>query len=101
MAGLHPTEVQELLLSTQVLVHFDPNHCLCLVRHQSMELGWCCHMLWSQKTSGICVAFPESSRNGYSQIEKEGFACILEVTKSHMYVQYMVVLFSWSQIANR
>ena len=81
---------KELLLSTQVLVHFDPKRPLVLscdaskygngaVLSHTIEDG-------AEKPVALASRSLNQAEKGYSQIEKEGLACIFGVTKFHTYL---------------
>ena len=81
---------KELLLSSQLLVHFDPNleiHLACdassygigAVLSHKMPDG-------SEKPVGFVSRTLTDAEKKYSQIEKEGLACVYGVTRFHSYL---------------
>ena len=81
---------KELLLSSQLLVHFDPNleiHLACdassygirAVLSHKMPNG-------SEKPVGFVCRTLTDAEKKYSQIEKEGLACVYGVTRFHSYL---------------
>ena len=81
---------KELLLSSQLLVHFDPNleiHLACdassygigAVLSHKMPDG-------SEKPVGFVSRTLTDAEKKYSQIEKEGLACVYGVTHFHSYL---------------
>ena len=81
---------KELLLSSQLLVHFDPNleiHLACdassygigAVLTHKMPDG-------SEKPVGFVSRTLTDAEKKYSQIEKEGLACVYGVTRFHSYL---------------
>ena len=81
---------KELLLSSQLLVHFDPNleiHLACdassygigAVLSHKMPDG-------SEKPVGFVSRTLTDAEKKYCQIEKEGLACVYGVTRFHSYL---------------
>ena len=81
---------KELLLSSQVLVHFDPKLPIRLACDASdYGIGAVMsHVMpdGSEKPVGIFSRTLTKTKQKYSQIEKEALACVVEVTRFHSYL---------------
>lgn len=79
---------KEQLLSTQVLVHYDPNLEL-VIACDASPYGVCAvssHRMPDGMKQPIRIMNTLGCRKKYSQIEKEGLACVFGVTRFHAYV---------------
>lgn len=81
---------KELLLSSQILVHFDPSleiHLACDASAYSIGAVLSHKMLdGSEKPMGFASRTLTEADKKYSQIEKEGLACVFGVTRFHSYL---------------
>ena len=81
---------KELLLSSQVLVHFDPQHPIVLACDASSNgIGAVLSHRYTDGTEKpiefVCRTLTETEKQ-YSQVEKEGLACVFGVTRFHTYI---------------
>ena len=81
---------KELLLSSQVLVHFDPKHPIVLACDVSSHgIGAVLSHRYtdgSEKPIGFVSRTLTETEKRYSQVEKEGLACVFGVTRFHTYM---------------
>ena len=80
---------KKLLLSSQLLVHFDPNLEIHLACDASYGIGAVLsHKMpdGSEKLVGFVSRTLTDAEKKYSQIEKEGLACVYGVTRFHSYL---------------
>ena len=79
-----------LLLSSQVLVHFDPKHPIVLACDASSHgIGAVLSHRYSdgsEKPIGFVSRTLTETEKRYSQVEKEGLACVFGVTRFHTYI---------------
>ena len=78
-----------LLLSSQVLVHFDPKNPIILACDASSHgIGVLSHRYsdGSEKPIGFVSRTLTETEKRYSQVEKEGLACVFGVTRFHTYI---------------
>ena len=81
---------KELLLSSQILVHFDPSLEICLACDAS-DYGICdvlSHLMpdGAEKPVGFVSRTLSVAEKKYSQLEKEALACVFGVRRFHSYL---------------
>ena len=84
------TESKKLLLSSQVLVHFDPTlsiHLACDASDYGLG-AVLSHVMpdGSEKPIGFVSRMLSDTEKKYSQIEREALACVVGVTRFHSYL---------------
>ena len=81
---------KELLPSSQVLVHFDPQHPIVLACDASSHgIGAVLSHRYTdgiEKPIGFVSRTLTETEKQYSQVEKEGLACVFGVTHFHTYI---------------
>ena len=81
---------KDLLLSSQVLVHFDPKHPIVLACDVSAHgIGAVLSHKFtdgSEKPIGFVSRTLTDTEKKYSQVEKEGLACVFGVSRFHTYL---------------
>ena len=81
---------KDLLLSSQVLVHFDPKHPIVLACDASAHgIGAVLSHRFtdsSEKPIGFVSRTLTDTEKKYSQVEKEGLACAFRVSHFHAYL---------------